>query len=539
MPPTTGPARPARRAIGSLGGRLNDATTTLGKLAYVVAKRDLVAQNLQAARTLQDKEQNRRDAQDLAGNDFSRIELDTQALELELARADADVAVAIATCSATLFAPCSPAGLDAAVLDAAAPLPEALPQPEAAIADRPAHQAQRLEASALGQDAVLADHRKIPDPTVGVTYTYDNLRAATCRSRSWCRSGSRCRSSIAATTTPPRRARTRDRSARRNRRRFASKRGVVDALVEQATTRSRRRSRGSSTTRCRSRRLIVVNTRKAFDGGQSGLADLLLAERQYRDLQSQALDTRFDLFNVARRAAPVARPRRSGRARGRQAAMNDEAPRQLPSARTGNGRVAAGVVMVCSVGLAAVAVFAAPRLQAPRADARSAAAGPDDEKRSEDGHDLADARTDRAAVVGDRGRDAERTRAALDRADSRARRVRRVADVAPRRAARRSRQRRVRRARPGGEGRRAAVLGVEPEPRGSDVGREARRGRARDRAQELQPHQGRGQRAGAARQGSRHRAAEARPVERRAAPRAAKSLVATRQRRPGGPRRSP
>ena len=47
-------------AIGSLGGRLNDATTMLGKLAYVVAKRDLVAQNLQAARTLQDKEQNRR-----------------------------------------------------------------------------------------------------------------------------------------------------------------------------------------------------------------------------------------------------------------------------------------------------------------------------------------------------------------------------------------------------------------------------------------------------------------------------------------------
>ncbi len=45
--------------------------------------------------------------------------------------------------------------------------------------------------------------------------------------------------------------------------------------------------------------------------------------------------------------------------------MNDEAPRQLPSARTGNGRVAAGVVMVCSIGLAVIAVIAGRAYKRP------------------------------------------------------------------------------------------------------------------------------------------------------------------------------
>ncbi len=283
-------------AVGSLGGRLNDATTTLGKLAYVVAKRDLVAQNLQAARTLQDKEQNRRDKQDLAGNDFSRIELDTQALELDLARADSDVAVAIATCSATLFAACSAGGLDAAVLDAAAPLPDALPQTEPAIAERPTHQAQRLEASALGEDATLAEHRKIPDPTLGLTYTYDNLN------------GNLPQSIVVSVGIPLPlfdRGNHDAAAARANARSLGAQEqalvrvegGVVHALVEQATNLKATLARLEHDSVPKSQ-TIVVNTRKAFDGGQSGLADLLLAERQYRDLQSQALDTRFDLFNA-------------------------------------------------------------------------------------------------------------------------------------------------------------------------------------------------------------------------------------------------
>src|SRR5262249_14283226 len=105
----------------------------------------------------------------------ARIELDTRELAVQLGRADADLAVAIATCNATLYAPCSPSGLDATALDAGAPLPAQLPEVASAIEQRPARGASRLESQALGWDATLAHNRRIPDPTFGVGYTLDNL----------------------------------------------------------------------------------------------------------------------------------------------------------------------------------------------------------------------------------------------------------------------------------------------------------------------------------------------------------------------------
>ena len=52
------------QAIGSLGDRLGDATTALGKLTYVVAKRAVIAVNLSAARRLRDNEKIRLDNKD-------------------------------------------------------------------------------------------------------------------------------------------------------------------------------------------------------------------------------------------------------------------------------------------------------------------------------------------------------------------------------------------------------------------------------------------------------------------------------------------
>src|SRR5262249_14192520 len=158
-------------SVENLGGRLSDATVALGKIAYVVAVRDVARQNLGAAKQLEANERSRLADKDLAGIDFSRIGRDTQQTEGEPTPADADIAGALAACTATLFADCNVEGLDVATLDTAAALPAELADPTRAVADRPAHQAQHLEASALGQDAVLADHRKIPDPTLGLTYT--------------------------------------------------------------------------------------------------------------------------------------------------------------------------------------------------------------------------------------------------------------------------------------------------------------------------------------------------------------------------------
>ena len=160
--------------LGALGDRLGDATAALGKLTYDAAKREVLAINLDAAKRLRDNEKIRLDNKDLSPLEYERIELDTDELELQLGRAEAELDSAIAACSATLWATCTAQGLDAAALDAGAPLPAQLPESDAAIERRPDLVASKLESQALGWDATLAEHRKIPDPTLGAAYMYDN-----------------------------------------------------------------------------------------------------------------------------------------------------------------------------------------------------------------------------------------------------------------------------------------------------------------------------------------------------------------------------
>ncbi|HEY0250959.1 MAG TPA: TolC family protein, partial [Kofleriaceae bacterium] len=165
-------------AVGALGDRLGDVTQALGKLTYASAKRDVAAANLTAAKKLRDNEKVRLDNKDLSPLEFGRIELDTEELDLQLGRAESELASATAVCSAALMASCSADGLDTGVLDAGAPLPAALPDPTTAVEARPARQASKLEVAALGEDAALANARKIPDPTLGVAYLLDNLTVA-------------------------------------------------------------------------------------------------------------------------------------------------------------------------------------------------------------------------------------------------------------------------------------------------------------------------------------------------------------------------
>jgi cobalt-zinc-cadmium efflux system outer membrane protein len=285
-------------AVGALGGRLGDATATLGKLAYVASKRDVVAQNLDAARKLRDLEKTRLDNKDLSQLEFGRIELDTEELELQLGRAEAELSSAVAACSATLYAPCSAAGLDAKALDAAAPLPPNLPEPDTAIEQRPQRQATKLEAAALGWDAELAHARRIPDPTLGVNYTYDRYQFGGSLPQTLALSigiplplFDRGTHDAAAARANARAIVAEDKATVRE------QRGVVEALLAQReklvdTLAKLEKDEIPKST------LIIEQTRKAFDLGQARLADLLLAERAHRDLLVEVLDTRFDLFNV-------------------------------------------------------------------------------------------------------------------------------------------------------------------------------------------------------------------------------------------------
>jgi cobalt-zinc-cadmium efflux system outer membrane protein len=285
-------------AVGALGGRLNDATTSLGKLTYASAKRDVAAANLDAATKLRDNEKIRVDNKDLSPLEFGRIELDTEELELQLGRAEAELASASAQCAAMLYASCAVQGLDAAALDAGAPLPGALPETTTAIEQRPVRQAQKLEAEALGFDASLASARKIPDPTIGISYLLDNLTVA----------GNQHQQLVFSVGFPlpffDRGNHDAD-AAHANARAIAAEdraevreqHGVVEALLSQHATLVKTLQKLEADSVPKSTQ-IITQTRKAFDLGQARLADLLLVERAHRDLLLEVLDTRFDLFNV-------------------------------------------------------------------------------------------------------------------------------------------------------------------------------------------------------------------------------------------------
>lgn len=289
-------------ATGTLGNRIGDAMTTLGKLTYVSARRAAVAANLDAARTLQRLEQIRHDHADLSGADLARIQLDTQQLELQLGRADADVATAAAACAALLHSPCATGDLDAAALDAGAPLPATMPSDvraiDDALAQRAARVASRFEIRALDADATLAERRAVPDVTLGVGYTYDNLTVAGNQGQTAMLSLSiplpffdRGAHDAAVARANARAAAADDQAATQQ------ARGELAALRAQRNTLEATLATLESTSVPRSAQ-IVEQTRRAFDLGQAGLAELLLAERAHRELLLEVLDTRFDLFGV-------------------------------------------------------------------------------------------------------------------------------------------------------------------------------------------------------------------------------------------------
>ena len=292
-------ARAAGEAtVGTLGTRLGDATAMLGRLAYVAARRDIVATNLDAARKVQQLEKNRLDNKDLSALEFARIELDTEQLQLQLGRAEAELASTVAACSATLYAPCSPSGLDATTLDAGAPLPGALPEPEAAIEQRPARLVQKLEARALGWDATLAHNRRIPDPTLGVSYMLDNLVVGGNQHQMVIFSiglpipiFDRGDHDAAAARSNARAIEAEDRAA------VHEARGLVDALIAQRATLEATLHELETEAVPRSSQ-IIQQTKGAFDLGQARLVDLLLVQRAHRDLLLESLDARFELFNV-------------------------------------------------------------------------------------------------------------------------------------------------------------------------------------------------------------------------------------------------
>jgi len=167
-----------------------------------------------------------------------------------------------------------------------------------AIEDRPARVASKLEVEALNWDATLAHNRRIPDPTFGVGYTLDNLLI----------SGDQHQTLLFSVelTLPCFDRGTHDEQAARSNARAAAAEdqaamrdasGQVEALLAQRASLEGLLQTLETEAVPKSTQ-IIRQTRTAFDLKEARLADLLLAERQHRDLLLEVLDTRFDLFNV-------------------------------------------------------------------------------------------------------------------------------------------------------------------------------------------------------------------------------------------------
>jgi outer membrane protein, heavy metal efflux system len=284
--------------VGVLGARIGEAMAAIGKVAYLSARHDTLAVNLDAQRKILALEKIRLDHQDLSGDDYARLELETERLELDVARAEAGLRQAAISCAAALRAPCLPDGLGQDALEHGAPAPDDAGDVDAAVAARATFAASRDQQAALRADAALARRRSIPDPTVGVVFTHDNLTAAGNEPNTVLFSlaiplpvSDRGNHDAAASEAEARALAAEETANRRE------ARGAIDALVEQKHALEAEITRLSTESIPRSEK-ILADTHKAFDLGQDSLADLILAERAHRELILELLDARYDLFTA-------------------------------------------------------------------------------------------------------------------------------------------------------------------------------------------------------------------------------------------------
>ena len=182
-------------------------------------------------------------------------------------------------------------------LIAGAALPATLPEPTKRREPRRARR-ERARGRALGEDAELAHNRRIPDPTLGVGYTFDNLLVSGDQHQTLAFTlgiplpmFDRGDKDAEAAIANARAIELEDQAEVR------ADRGMYDALDAQRAMLQQTIDKLETAEIPKSTQ-IIAQTRKAFDLGQARLADLILVQRAHRELLLQVLDTQFELFNT-------------------------------------------------------------------------------------------------------------------------------------------------------------------------------------------------------------------------------------------------
>jgi cobalt-zinc-cadmium efflux system outer membrane protein len=300
--------------LDTLARLTGEARSALARVVYLKARQSFLEESLAAGREIERLQRSRLENGDISGSDFDRLLVDTSVLESDVARTRSDVIEALQGCGAVLNAPCDPSAPDLAGIIAATEVPAA-PDVEAVLDARPDLRSLVLAASAAREDAILGHRRRVPDPTVSLAYTHDNLTLAGNQPKTLAlgvafplpvfdrgqHEQERAGAAAAELDAAGRDGRVR---ARAQLTALIERRGSLDTILGDL--------RDQAVPRARS---VLDSTVSAVSQGGLGMTDLLLARRTHTELLLKVIDLEFDAFNVRndlRRAlgldAEVARP---------------------------------------------------------------------------------------------------------------------------------------------------------------------------------------------------------------------------------------
>jgi outer membrane protein, heavy metal efflux system len=274
-----------------------DARAALARVVYLRARLAFLEESLLAGRQIETLQRSRLDNGDISGSDFDRLLVDTSLLESDVARTRAETGEAIAACGAVLYAPCDGSGPDLAAIVAVTEVP-AVPDVESALSMRPDLRSLDLQAEAARDDALLGRRRRVPDPTLSLTYVHDNLVISGDQPKTLAlgvgfalpvfdrgqHEFERAGAAAAEIDAAARDARTRARAelvGLQERRAFLDQ--TLHDLQEQAVPRAKG---------------VLDATVSAVGQGGLSMTDLLLARRTHTDLLLRVIDLEFDAFNV-------------------------------------------------------------------------------------------------------------------------------------------------------------------------------------------------------------------------------------------------
>ena len=275
---------------------VGDAREALGRVAYYAARSAILEEGAETARKGATVEKAKLDQGGTSGADYDRLALEVIALEAEASRGKTELAGALTSCQALLRTPCDDSGAGEADLNAAADVPAA-PSGDT-VESRPDIVAVKKEAEASRSDAELARAKAIPDPTIRLGYTRDQLAVAGNQSNVL---------SLSVTIPLPLfdhgqhdAAKAMARATELDHTATALSAGATSdvASLRAKTTYLEKAVATMKKDAVPKAQSVVGVTEKAFAEGQVGLTDLLLARRAYLGLRLSQIDLAYEHFTA-------------------------------------------------------------------------------------------------------------------------------------------------------------------------------------------------------------------------------------------------